>query len=530
MMRESSRGVARRSGASGPVAALERSDAVVPLPATLSLRASAATSAGLAPAVLVLAGALLAPAQAAPPAADPAAVIALRAAPLLLADDSGLARRENISRTVHPARTRTAPVLIADQPWEHLRVYMWGTVHRDDATGRFALWYMSRPPPPLTGTRNLYAVSDDGLRWRKPALGLFEFNGSKDNNLLGVGGGSLAVIHDPLEPDPARRFKRFAHRAGGYYPAYSADGIRWTEGGGPPALTAGDTITLAQNPTTGEYLAYHKRPHPTGRAVWVARSRDFRTWTEPVLALAADAVDQEWTTVPGEQTEIYDMAVYPHAAGYLGFPAVFRTHRQVITDALKAAGAVAADGPLDIQLAMSADGEKWRRSWPRVAIIPRGPPGTFDGGAILGVSCATVHVDDETWVYYSAISTTHGAPVPPKTMTIGRAEWRRHGFVSADAGPQGGELETKPLRAGAPELVVNADASRGELRVALLEADGRPIAGRGFAEASPLRADRTRWRAAWRDGTAVPVDRPVRVVLRMTNVRLYSLESPGAGR
>jgi hypothetical protein len=454
--------------------------------------------------------------------------IQVRSSPLLFADDSGIARRTSITRTVHPGRTRAEPVLVADQPWEHLRVYMWGTVHRDSATGRFAMWYMSRPPPPMTGTRNLYAVSDDGLRWSKPALGVFDFKGSKENNLLGVGGGSLAVLHDPIDPDPRRRFKRFAHRSGGYFAAYSADGIHWQEEGGRPVLTAGDTITLAQHPTTGEYLAFHKRPFQRGafdvRAVWLARSTDFKTWSDPILVLAADEADQEWATQPDERTEIYDMAVYPHAAGYLGFPAVFRNRPQDVTPELKAAGAVAADGPLDIQLAMSEDGAKWRRSWPRVAMIPRGAPGTFDGGAILGVSCAPIHTPDETWVYYSAIRATHGAPVPPKTMTIGRAEWRRHGFVSVDAGPQGGGIETKPLRFGAPSLVLNADARHGELRVALLEADGRPVPGRGFKECAPLTADQTRWVAQWDGETAIPTNRALRVAVQMTNVRLFSLE------
>jgi hypothetical protein len=459
----------------------------------------------------------------------PAAAIVLSSAPLLFADDGGVARRVSISRTVHPARTRREPVLVADQPWEHLRVYMWGTVHRDPASGKFAMWYMSRPPPPLTGTRNLYAVSDDGLRWAKPALGVYEENGSARNNMLGVGGGSLAVLHDPIDPDPKRRYKRFAHRSGGYFAAYSADGIHWTEGGGPPVLTAGDTITLTQNPTTGEYLAFHKRPHRSGafdvRVVWLARSRDFKTWSEPRLVLAADDADQDWATQPDERTEIYDMAVYPHAAGYLGFPAVFRNKPQVVTPELRAAGAVAADGPLDIQLATSEDGDTWRRSWPRLAVISRGAPGTYDGGAILGVACAPVHTPTETWVYYSAISATHGAPVPPKTMTIGRAEWRRHGFVSADAGPQGGAIETKPLRFKAPSLVCNADARLGELRVALLEADGRVIPGRGFAECTPLNADETRWVVKWSGKDGVPTDRPVRVAIQMRNARLFSLES-----
>jgi len=53
--------------------------------------------------------------------------------------------------------------------------------------------------------------------------------------MLGVGGGSLAVLHDPIDPDPSRRYKRLAHRSGGYFAAYSADGIRWTEDGGRDA-------------------------------------------------------------------------------------------------------------------------------------------------------------------------------------------------------------------------------------------------------------------------------------------------------
>jgi hypothetical protein len=251
---------------------------------------------------------------------------------------------------------------------------------------------------------------------------------------------------------------------------------------------------------------------------------------EPRLVLAADDADQDWATQPDERTEIYDMAVYPHAAGYLGFPAVLRNQPQVITPELRAAGAVAADGPLDIQLATSEDGDTWRRSWPRVAVIPRGAPGTFDGGAILSVACTPVHTEKETWLYYTAISATHGAPVPPKTITIGRAEWRRHGFVSADAGPQGGEIETKPLRFGSPSLVCNADASLGELRVALIEVDGRAIPGRGFAECTPLRADETRWIVKWGGRDAVPTDRPLRVSLQMKNVRLFSLECGPAAR
>ena len=183
------------------------------------------------------------------------------------------------------------------------------------------------------------------------------------------------------------------------------------------------------------------------------------------------------------------------------------------------------DGPIDIQLVSSADGRSWQRSWPRISVIPRGKPGSFDGGALLGVSSTLVDTGDETWVYYTAMNTGHGGPMPPKRLTIGRAEWRRHGFVSLDAGPEGGRVETVPLQLTSPTLWVNADASGGEVRIALLEADGRPIPGFTADESIPLAGDQTRWAARWKQGDAVPTDRPVRVVLAMRSTRFYSLSS-----
>ena len=95
------------------------------------------------------------------------------------------------------------------------------------------------------------------------------------------------------------------------------------------------------------------------------------------------------------------------------------------------------------------------------------------GAAASAYGAASSLITLLLWIYYSAINTGHGAPVPPKRITIGRAEWRRHGFVSLDAGPEGGEVETQPLQFDSAGLVVNADAGHGELRVAVLEADGR---------------------------------------------------------
>lgn len=474
------------------------------------------------------------------PAADaassspPAAVAGfiLDKVPLLFADDSGVEKRRTVVRTFHPGRRRDAPVVVADQPWESERVYMWGSVHYDPQTRRLQMWYLSRTPTQRTQLN--YAISTDGLKWDKPALGLHKVAGSTANNVFDpVGGGSFTVIVDTIDPEPARRYKLLVARSG-YRAAYSGDGIHWTMYPQNPVLDSGDTIMATQDPVTGEYLAYHKRPETVRgfprRVVWLARSRDFQTWSKPELVLVPDEADDDWARGPQDRTEIYVMAVFPHAAGFIGLPALFRHAPQAVDEAMRLAGAKSSTGAIDIQIATSLDGRTWSRSWPRLAMIPRGAPGTYDGGALLNTAAAPVQVEDETWVYYTAINTGHGAAVPPKEISIGRAEWRRHGFASLDAGPEGGTVETKPLRFGSPTLVINADASRGRLRAALLEADGRPIAGYGLEESRVLTANATRWTAGWNGQNGMPTDRPVRVVVEMKNTMLFSLESSGRER
>jgi len=446
--------------------------------------------------------------------------IVLRDLPLLFANDSGIVASNGVVRTVHPARTLSAPVIEPDRPWEGSRVYIYGSVYYDEAARQLRMWYMSRPQA-SSGDRVLLATSQNGVDWLKPAL-----DSSGQNAVFSIHSPSLLM--DARETDPAKRYKMLGSKAGGYHAAFSADGLRWTSYPKNPVLKFGDTITLSQDPATGEYLAFHKRPAKVRgfgrRVVWLSRSRDFQEWTEPELVFAPDAEDDAWASKPGQRTEVYNMSVFPHAAGFVGLPTIFRVTVARRPKAELTPGQSPDDGPIDVQLATSADGRKWRRTQPRLNVIPRGAPGTFDGGSILGVSSTAVHVGDETWVYYTAMTTTHGGPMPPKRLSIGRAAWRRHGFVSLDAAERG-RVETKPLRLGGPSLILNADASRGQLRVALLQADGRAINGFALEDCEPLRADVTRWTARWRSKAALPADRPMRVVVELTNSRLFSIST-----
>ena len=96
---------------------------------------------------------------------------------------------------------RDNPVIRRDRPWEGNDLH-YGTVLYDDVEKLFKLWYNNihysateRVPKSLVPTvakkydRGFcYAVSEDGFRWEKPNLGQVEFDGSKDNNIVGPEG------------------------------------------------------------------------------------------------------------------------------------------------------------------------------------------------------------------------------------------------------------------------------------------------------------------------------------------------------
>ncbi len=127
-----------------------------------------------------------------------------------------------------------------DPDSEHIAYY--GTVTR--VGNELWMWYLGQGPEPEEGPeggtwfqRVCLATSTDGRTWTKPNLGLCEYRGNTDNNLIDLDGGTYhvaacVVIHDEEDPDPARRFK-MAFEARKYKAqfavAYSADGLTWTE-------------------------------------------------------------------------------------------------------------------------------------------------------------------------------------------------------------------------------------------------------------------------------------------------------------
>ena len=456
----------------------------------------------------------------------------------LFVDDSIVEIKTGLVRTIHPGQRLAHPVLEPERPWEGQRIYVYGTVHYDPESQLFRMWYMSSlrgghghqmPEPRRTpADLVLYATSQDGVHWERPNLGLCAFDGSTKNNIV-FNVHSPSVIVDDAEDDPSRKYKmagvgRMDRR--GYWVAYSADGLHWRDYPINPIFPFSDTITTTRDPASGDYMVFHKRPALVRgykrRSVWLSTSPDFQTWSEAKLILAADEKDDAWVQHPDQRTEFYVMSGFPYGGQFLGLVSVFKLNK---IHASVEADQSSHDGPIDIELAYSRDGRDWQRLEERTPVIPVGKPGTFDGGCLLGVSNPPVVYNDEIWVYYTAITTTHGGAMPPKRCTIGRAAWRLDGFVSLDSGSSGGRIETVPIEASGQQLVVNADAARGSLEVEVLSATGAPLAGYGRKDCVALCADEVRHVMRWQGSDRLPPDPSVRLRIQLKDAQLYSFHA-----
>ena len=100
-------------------------------------------------------------------------------------------------------------------------------------------------------------------------------------------------------------------------------------------------------------------------------------------------------------------------------------------------------------------------------------------------------------------------PSGPKEMSIyhrsgDRYTLRTDGFVSVHAGSMAGDLVTKPIQFLGESLFLNASTSAvGEIRVAILDADGGEIPGFGMEECKALYGDDLDLQVAWKNGSEV---------------------------
>ena len=96
---------------------------------------------------------------------------------------------------------------------------------------------------------------------------------------------------------------------------------------------------------------------------------------------------------------------------------------------------------------------------------------------------------------------------------------RRDGFILLDAGPKGGTLFTEMFTLPPAVLYVNADARRGEVRIEVVDAAGKPL-----VRSAPINSDSPRAKVTWKQDKINELGTQA-VSLRFTlcNASLYSL-------
>ncbi len=462
----------------------------------------------------------------------------------IFADTSMISRTQEVISKVHQAKKLEKPVLEADMPWEQgedfdgqkdRRVYIYGSVIRDEKSGLLYMWYNRLKS-------NYFATSSDGIHWDRPELD--QFGETNQINLFHFH--SPSIILDMFETDPEKRYKAVGcikssfsekdflllkqrhknfswyNKRSAYCAAYSADGLNWNLYP-DPIIMGGDTITLSQDLQTREYLAFHKNksnPEDKGRKVFLSTSKDMQNWTEPQLVMEGDEIDRQHALLleGGTHAEIYDMSAFYYGGQWLGLIALFQ---RAGSPKVKGPGQSGDDGPIHVQLVCSPDGKNWQRCSDRSPVIDLGPY-PYDSGSILGVCNTPVIVGDEMWMYYTAMTTTHGGYLPEKQMSIARAAWRLDGMVSIRASKGEGMVETTAFIPEGDELFINADAAKGEIKVELLDEQGIEIPGYKKEDCIVVNTDSINQKVKWMNYNSLPSERPVKLRFYIKNADLYS--------
>ena len=360
-----------------------------------------------------------------------------------------------------------------------------------------------------------YAESKDGIHWTKPKLGLFEFNGSKENNIVwdGIGTHCFVAFKDgnPTCP-PEARYKGIARGRPtgkkGLYIFQSTDGIHWKLMQNKPVITEGafDSQNLAfWNAHTKQYREYHRTFVNGKRAIMTGTSKDFVNWTKPVLL-------EYQKDIPAQH--LYTNAVQPYERAphlYIGFPTRFLP---------------AESSRVEPTLMLSRDGRRFHR-WLE-PVIPETAPKDRKGNRSNYMAWGMVEIPGHP--NHLSVYATEAYYTGPDTR-VRRFEYRKDGFVSLRGGAKGGLLITKPIALGrlAERLTLNfKTGNSGQVRVGLFTPGCQPIPGHTLADCKPLTGDRLNQTIAWKSGADISALRRkhpvVRIRIEAKNADVFALQ------
>ena len=499
---------------------------------------------------------------------DDATLLSLGLKKQLFFDNLLVESVQDITRQFHPPQKYEGnPLIVKDKPWErelYFRTASYRVLH-DPKDKLFKCWYGEVFQSEQEWVfRDLYANSEDGIHWVKPALGIYRENGQDTNIFWPTGSGLIRdVIIDPFESDESKRFKSLHAQAPpsqspGHYDykrtyteaCYSADGVHWKTYEERPSFgkfgaILGDVVLLSYDLDDKVYILNTRhpqmekaalnlrlpqtksffRPHYPDdfarinkRRIFQCLSSDLIHWSEPTLILGPDDEDNL-------DEYLYGMAQYRVGDTWIGLLNVLHSVPDVV----------------DIQLAYSLDGRCWKRI--RQPWLTHGPAGGWDQ-IMVDLSTEPIEVGDELWFYYGGSGLVHhdwydealkeGLDVPEARNVdshkvgffMGLAKLRLDGYCSLNAGPvREGIFVTRQLASPGTGIVMNAECGPGGyIDVEVFNQADEVLPGYSRKDFDRFTGNAVRQQLSWQGRTKVPAEPFRRLVFYMRNAKLYSLQ------
>ncbi len=473
----------------------------------------------------------------------------------LFIDDHLIAGSQHVELLVHrPVREGIAAE--CDAPWEGNGCGYYSVLF-DPKDSIYRMYYHAwqiptgvkgeEPKFPLTIA---YRQSRDGIAWERPNLGICEFNGSKDNNIIldKMGDGSQCHDFSPFldeNPDarPEGRYKATGASMKtdkGVWAYQSPDGIHWTPMAAAPVFTKG--VFDSQNVSfwsarEQQYILYYRIFSEPGfkgtRLVNRAVSKDFLHWTdEGTIKFPEGEGPQFLAQFYVSQIKPYDRA--PHL--YIGFPARYvdrgltpstrqlpewdlREKRMTVTPRYGTAFT-------DSVFITSRDGRNFRQS--DDAFLPPGlrtrHNWSYGDNYIARHVVETASTRDDMPRELSLYATE--SYFTGRNSRLRRYSLRIDGFSSMHAKHRPGEFTTRPITFAGKRLSLNvATSAAGHLKIALQDPDGTPIPGFTRDDCDPIYGDSLDYRVSWKanPNLAPLAGKPVVLKVFMQEADLYSL-------
>jgi hypothetical protein len=418
-----------------------------------------------------------------------------------------------------------------DQPWEGaFSAYF--TILKDGA--KFRAYYRGLP---LARSDNslregtCIAESADGKTWTKPKLGLFELDGTKENNIVLTGEPAMSHNFCPMIDGrngvPAtERYKALAGSAKtGLIAWVSEDGLRWRKLR-EEAVIKGGAFDSQNVPLWSEaeqcYVCYYRVVVDRVRRISRVTSTDFVNWSAPTLmeyGLISDAsvklpIEHLYTN----QTSPYFRA--PHI--YTAIAARFFPGKRVLTP--EQATRVGVDpgyfNDCSDGIFMTTRGgglydrtfmegfikpglglENWtsRTNYPALNVVQTGP--------------------GEISLY---VNQNYGQP----TAHLRRYSLRLDGFASLHADYAGGQMVTKPFTFIGNQLELNfATSAAGSIKIEIQDASGQPLPGFTLADSLDTIGNELDRVVQWKRGSDVSAlaNQPVRLKFVLKDADVFSL-------